>query len=59
MSKKRIALKESLENFMPDNGQTYVNGSFRRGPVYDYEWDSVMAEAEENAKKQSDNKNDK
>lgn len=44
----RHYIGQSLGNFMPQNGQTYVNGSYSRRPHYDYEVEAVKAEARQN-----------
>lgn len=44
----RKGIQDAYDNFMPDNGQTYVNGSYSRRPYWDYEVRGVKEEAWEN-----------
>ena len=43
----RKNIQEELDNFLPDNGTGYVNGSLPRRPYYWYEKAAVKREAYE------------
>lgn len=56
------SIQEEMDQFLPDNGSGWSNGSYPRKPYYSYEWQGVKRMAKDrairNLRKLADDNND-